>query len=85
MLDAVFAARERSLETEEIDDLRERERHHRELQALQTDREIADHHAKHGARQPTEQDRDLSRHAPVFRGPGRDVASHAEEGSVAEG
>ena len=78
-LDAVLAAGERRLQAEEEDHLRERQRDHREVDALAADGEQPREHAEHGGRGRPGEDRELRRQAPDLRRVGRDVAGHAQE------
>ena len=83
-LDAVLAAGERRLQVEEEDHLRERQRDHREVDALAADREQPGDDAEQRGRRGAEQDRELGRKAPDLGRVGRDVAGRAEEHRVAE-
>ena len=83
-LDAVLAAGERRLEGVEEDHLRERERDHREVDALAPNREQAREHAEHRGRRHPRQDGELGRESPHLGRMRREIARHAEEHRVAE-
>jgi hypothetical protein len=84
-LDPVLAVGERRLQVEEIDHLRQRERDHREVDALAADREQACHNTERGCSERPCQDRKLGRPSPFLRGVRAHVSRSAEEHRVPEG
>ncbi|MNL24681.1 hypothetical protein D3C87_1461260 [compost metagenome] len=83
-LQAVLAARERRLQADEEQHLRQRQRDHREIDALAPDGQRADHVADARPGQCAEDQAHFRRHAPdLHRVAGR-VAGAAEERRVAE-
>src|SRR5262245_34768020 len=84
-LQPVLAAGERRLQAGEVDDLREGEGDHREVDPLPPDGEAADGGAERRAREAAEQDAQLRRQAHLFDRVARDVGGEAEECRVAEG
>ena len=83
-LDAVLAAGERRLQAEEVHHLRQRQRDHREVDALAADRQQPGDDAQQRRGRRAQQDRELRRQAPDLRGVRADVAGHAEEHRMAE-
>src|SRR5437763_1096530 len=84
ILETVFARRERRLQAEEVQHLRERERDHGEVDALTPDREQAGDQPQHRGRGGPERDCRFGRQAPDSRGVRGYVAAHAEEHRMAE-
>ena len=75
---------ERRLDAEEIDHLRQRDRDHREVDALAADRERAGDQPEHGRAGDAGEDRQLGIEPPDLRRVRADIARHAQEHRVAE-
>lgn len=76
--------RERRLDTEEVDHLREGERDHGEVDALTADRQRARHQADQGRAADAGQQAEFGRHVPGLHDMAEEVARRAEEHGVAE-
>ena len=63
-LQAIFAAGKRHLQEDEVQHLRERQRNHREVNTLTTNRQTAHHQAKHCSKRGAEQQADFRWHTP---------------------
>ena len=83
-LDAVLAAGERRLQAEEEHHLRERQRDHREIDALPADGERAADEPQRRGGEHAERDRGLRREAPGLGRIGGNIARRAEEHRVPE-
>ena len=83
-LDPILAMGERRLEAEEVDHLGERQRDHREIDALAPDREPAHDQSQRPRRGRPAQDGQLRRPSPHLGGMGRHVPRRAEERRVPE-
>ncbi len=77
--------RERRLDAEEIDHLRQRHRDHREIDAGAADRQRPGDETHRGGDRDAAEDRQQRIELPDFRGVRGDIACHAEEHRVAEG
>ena len=85
-LDAVLAARETCrLHRRKIDDLREGEGDHREIDVLPPDRQPAEGGTKQGAGQAAGDDAELGREADRLHEVAGDIAAEAEIRGLAEG
>src|SRR6187551_3064940 len=76
-LDAVFAMGERRLQVDEEKQLRQRQRDHREIDALPADRDEAGDDGKRRGAGDTDQDSKLGRHAPDLERMRRAIARGA--------
>src|SRR6185312_5873405 len=83
-LDAVFAMGERRLQIDEIQQLRQRERDHRKIDALAPDGDQAGDDAKSGGGGGADQNSKLGRDAPDLQGMGAAIARGAQKHRVAE-
>ena len=83
-LNAVFAAGEGRLQAEKINHLGNRQRDHREIDALTTNCQQADDDAQQGGRQRARKDRHFRWPSPDLGGMGAHVAGRAQEHGVAE-
>ena len=83
-LDAVLAAGELRLQGEEEHHLRQRQRDHREIDALAADRERAGDEAEHRGGRGAGEDREFRREAPGLGGIGGQIARPAEIERMAE-
>jgi hypothetical protein len=84
-LQAVFAAGEPGLQRDEEHHLRERQRDHREVDALAADGHDAEDPAEEGAAQGAGDEAQLGREAPDLHGMARHIRRAAQEGRMAEG
>src|SRR5690606_2659793 len=78
-LDAVLASGERRLHAEEEEHLRQRQRDHREIDALPPYGEEPHDEAEHGRTGDTDQYADLRRQAPDLDGMGGEIGRPPEE------
>ena len=83
-LDAVLAAGELRAQAVEVEHLRQRERDHREIDALAPDGDDADHQPQRGAHRHREEDRELGWPSPDQRRVRARVAGSAEEERMAK-
>ncbi len=83
-LQAVFAARERCLQAGEEQHLRERQRDHREIDALAADGQPAEQQAQQRAAGRAEQQPDLGREPPDLDRMAGDIGRAPQEGRMAE-
>ena len=83
-LDAVLAAGEFRLQSEEIHHLRQGQGDHGEIDALAADGEAADNDAEHGGGRGADEDREFGRQHPHLGGVRGEIARPAEEHGMAE-
>src|SRR5207245_2461322 len=83
-LNAVLAMSERRLQIDEIEELRQRQRDHREVDALAADRDEAGHHAERGRGGGADQDAEFGRQAPDLQRMRAAIARGAQKHRVPE-